>query len=296
MPDPQPLLSPEDAWLADLLRGDASDAVPQGAPDADTIEQLRAEVHALRGVLREAVASPDNPWLWHYFAEQANVTPLPEPSLSEAERRWVQLLLMHSATWQTRWQELEADLGEPVPMGIATINPALDRPPARKPSMARIYTLRRFLVAAVVIVGIYGMLWGASQATTPATYALATLDPYASDLAVLTAPMRDASAPTTDPTVALSNGLQALQTAPSSTLGLFPNHNAQFVEDAIAHLMRAYDASTDPILQTTAAFFLAKAHLMEGDTAQARTRFQEVVQRNTVYMDDAQALLVQLTN
>lgn len=296
MPEPTPLFTPEDAWLADVIRGGRPAPPSSDTLDTATLTQLRAEVNELRGVLGEAVASPDNPWLWRYFAEQAHVKPLPGAPLSDAERRWVRLLLTHSTTWQTRWQDLEADLGEAVPTGVGSSKTAPDRPAVQQPP-ARIYTLRRFLVAATVVVALYGVLWGVSRGITPETYALATLDPHASDLAVLTAPMRDATtSPDADPTVALSEGLQALEAAPTSTLGLFPSYDAQRVAEALEHLTRAYEASTDPVLQATAAFFIAKAHLMQGDASQAQTHLQDVAQRNTVYTDEAQALLAQLAH
>lgn len=287
MPEPTPLLSPEDAWLADLLRDEASVASAE-ALDAETTKALHREVNALRAVLHDATATPDNPWLWRYFAEQARIEPVPASPLTPPERRWVKLLLTHHPDWQKHWQSLEEDIGESVSMGLEVTQRAPDH--AAQPK-ARIYVWRRFLVAAVVVIGLYGVLWGVSQATTPATYTLASLDPYASDLAVLTAPVRSANTSSTDPTKSLAQGLNALQAAPTSTLGLFPQHDPTHVQDALAHLTRAYTETDDPILNVTAAFFIAKAHLMLGDMETARSYLQDVAQRNTVYSDDAQALL-----
>lgn len=288
-----PPLSPEDAWLADLLRDEASVASAE-ALDAETLKALRHEVNALRAVLHDATATPDNPWLWRYFAEQARIEPVPSSPLTPPERRWVKLLLTHHPDWQKHWQSLEEDIGESVPMGLEVMQRAPDRPAHAAQPQARVYVWRRFLVAAVVVIGLYGVLWGVSQATTPVTHTLASLDPYASDLAVLTAPVRSANTSSTDPTQSLAQGLNALQAAPTSTLGLFPQHDPAHVQDALAHLNQAYTETDDPILNVTAAFFIAKAHLMLGDVEAARSHLQDVAQRNTVYSDDAQALLAEI--
>jgi hypothetical protein len=203
----------------------------------------------------------------------AGAAPLPETAQRAARQA-----MMRAVT------DAEAHGRASVPSGVRR-----DRPVRR--SAGRISPVR---VSALVLGGVIAVLctlWVLGLSARPDTYALASIAEYDEVLQTTVRGAEEANA--ANPSFAA--GASALLEAPVSTMGFFPRYDEDRAARAIQHLERSFHSSDDAFLRARAAFFLAKAHLMREETAEAERWLERVNEQNAAaYRDDAASLLQSL--
>lgn len=272
----------------------APSKLPVIMPDKARIEEF----------LRWAEAPPDADLLRRYFNECAGLSIEQEDKLQRGERLWVKENLMGNPSWQESWKGLEEGLGKRVNQGDLPSLPLLDQVPAppvksatsnflaslfaslRGISVSPPFSPLRLVPASIVLLALYGSLWLAGLAVQPQSHSLAAVADYKEELTDRRRNVTEVS----DFTL----GATALLSASESTFGLFPRYDEAIVDTAIVHLKRVFEESTSN-LRAKAAFFLAKAYLMQDDIPQARAMLQEVLNQNvTDFRTDAEDLMQKL--
>lgn len=154
---------------------------------------------------------------------------------------------------------------------LSDLKPAfesLDKIPAGR--FQKGYRLIRQLAAAcLILLCAYGLLWGAGRSMQPATHSLAAVSHL--DLNE----SRRGDAGNDD----FRQGTEALSSAPYSWLGLFAGYDSQKAARAAEYLTRAYGPIDKDIndKKSRTAFLIAKAYLMQGATAPAKTWLQRSI-------------------
>lgn len=219
----------------------------------------RAQIDAF---LRAALAPPDEELLRRYLAAEATLT--------DAQRNKVEANLAFNPTWQERKLLLEKETSRPRFVLLRFLHPRRPIPWA--------------VAAAVVLLAFYGMLWLVDRATLSESYALASIDDYAS---MLQEDLRGESLERD-----YQRGARALLAAPQSTLGLFLHYDQAQADSAALYLGRAFESTSEPFQRAKIAFFLAKANLMQDHTALAQHWLNRSLNQNvSSYQRDAQELI-----
>lgn len=205
-------------------------------------------------------------------------------SLTPIEDRWIVSNLAANESWKVAWRSLErrkghlvrpADLAVPISIGA---------------QRRHVWTAKWPIAAALAFVALYGVLWMGGRVALPETHRLASLEGYQGLLEQQTRSMG------TEAQNSFAEAAKALLAAPHNVLGLFPGYDESHVEDAIDYLGEAFRASPDPFERAEIAFFLAKAHLMNNDGANARDWLQRVLDQEVAdYREDSEKLLDALT-
>lgn len=172
--------------------------------------------------------------------------------------------------------------------------PAGDSPPAfaadrdASPSSHRLVNrlapfssvARRVALAFVLVLGLYGVLYGVSWSTQSPADRLAAMDVNEEVIATFQ-DTRTRGATSVDTVTADAIYLRALpllRDARTSTVGLFPHYDHNKLNEA-ERLLRDVVASTSAgaFLQLEARFYLGKVNLAQRDLDAARSHFKEVV-------------------
>ena len=154
--------------------------------------------------------------------------------------------------------------------------------------------LPRGVAVAMVLVGLYGGLYGISLMTQSTLDRLAAME--VSDQVVdnyANARMRSAEPEASSAAdEQYLEALSILETARISTLGLFPRYNADRLDQAQQRLGQVLE-ETEPnsFLALEAHFYLGKIALAQGNVDAARTHFKTVVQREGRQTQEAYEIL-----
>ena len=179
---------------------------------------------------------------------------------------------------------------------------APDRPPKSSGTSfgVRVKRVSRWVgMAAVALAAFYGVLFTASKLSQSEVEALSFVAMSEMELEGYSVRTRSASpspeeeAPSTD--VLYQRALSALQSAQTSTLGLFPRFDEQELSRAESLLQQVVEQEEEnSFLQLEAYFFLGKAHLAQGKVDSARADFKRVVIGEGRRTQDASAILERL--
>lgn len=157
------------------------------------------------------------------------------------------------------------------------------------------HLVRRGAVVAIVLVGLYGGLYGASLATQSTLDRLATVE--VSDQVVESYATTETRAPLsgTDTASADNQYLEALSTlreARVSTLGLFPRYDSEQLEQAERGFARVLEqVEPGSFLALEAHFYLGKIALAQDEVGTAQRHFKTVVKREGRRADEAYEIL-----
>lgn len=270
-------------------------------------EAMLEESKNAEAVLRAAQLLEEDPpsdeALAYYLATRRLTHHPTPPALREAFAR-IEARLREEPSLRARCDELEhqlatleastdaADLFErltghtldPVPEAA----PAADRRPLRR---LRPLGLR---VAAILLVGLimYGALWLAGRQAQPAMQQIAAFT--TEDFEMQNLRMRGAqpATPAVTPDALYQQALPLLQSARTTTLGLFPRYDQDDLAAAADLLERAAAQEQEgTILHFEATYLLGKIHLLQGDVAGARAALQTVAAGQDWRAEEAAALL-----
>lgn len=154
----------------------------------------------------------------------------------------------------------------------------------------------RWTGAAVgVLLGAYGVLFAASEASQSTHAQLASVDVSNQVVDNYTSTATRSAVPSTDtPEVdqAYVDALTAIEEARTSTLGLFPRYDAEKLTQAEQHLTSVIDrAEAGSFLALEARFYLGKVYLAQERVDEARSHFKIVVEREGRMADEALDIL-----
>lgn len=158
--------------------------------------------------------------------------------------------------------------------------------------------VRRGAAVAVVLVAVYGGLYGISRVTQSPLERLAAVDissqvveNYAN--ADLRSPVAEADTPSVDDQYL--DALSALRKARVSTLGLFPRYNADTLNEAEQGLEEVLEqVEPESFLALEAHFYLGKIALAQEEMNVARRHFKTVVNGEGRQTDEAYEILKSL--
>ncbi len=178
--------------------------------------------------------------------------------------------------------------------------PASTESPSTAPSLLEVFLnlprlVRRGAVAAIVLVGLYGGLYGVSISTQSTLDRLAAVE--ISDQVVenyATTELRGAQPGADAASVddQYLEALSALREARSSTLGLFPQYDPGRLEQAEQGLDRVLEqVEPGSFLALEAHFYLGKIALAQEEVDAARRHFKTVVRREGRRADEAYEIL-----
>lgn len=155
--------------------------------------------------------------------------------------------------------------------------------------------------AFALLVGIYGVLYGVSMATQSPMDRLATID-VSEQVVDSYEPVNDTRGAGPDADTMRTQdlyleALSILRTARTSTLGLFPEYDADKITRAERLLRDVVEREGNgSFLALEARFYLGKTYLARQEADQARTQFEQVVQNEGRRADDARRILDSLSD
>lgn len=191
----------------------------------------------------------------------------------------------------------EADSSVPVPDADRASEPA----PTFLDSFLQVTAPVRWAGAVLaLLLGVYGVLYGASVATQSPLERLATIDVSEQVVDSYTPSGTRGSSPDAD-TVRTQDlyleALSILRTARTSTLGLFPEYDTDKITRAERLLRDVVEREgSGSFLALEARFYLGKTYLAQQRANQARAQFEQVVQNDGRRADDARRILDSLSD
>lgn len=189
---------------------------------------------------------------------------------------------------------------DPEPSPEPAADPESSEAGEASPSLLEVFLnvpvlLRRGAVAVVVLVGVYGVLYGASTALQSPLDRLATVevssqvvDSYAET--TLRSPVPEADTASVDEQYL--RALSTLRKARTSTLGLFPRYDQDALaqaEQGLSRVLEQVDAGS--FLALEAHFYLGKISLAQEEVVAARRHFKTVVTEEGRQSDKAYDIL-----
>lgn len=275
-------------------------------------EAMLEESKDVEAVLRAARFLDEDPpsdeALAYYVATRRMTRHVAPPALRDAFAR-IEARLRKEPSLRARCEELDrrlaaleagTDAAEQFERLTGhTVEPLLESAPERPAPAADRTSLRRLLylglrVAAVLLVGLiaYGALWQVSRQMQPTLQQVAAFT--AKDFEMLGVRMRGAkpATPAVTPDALYQQALPFLQSARTTTLGLFPRYDQDDLAQAADLLDRAVAQEQEgTVLHLEATYLLGKIHLLQGDISGARAALQTVAARQDWRAEDAAALL-----
>lgn len=144
--------------------------------------------------------------------------------------------------------------------------------------------------AVFAVVGLYGVLFVASETTSPAHQQLAALDEVR--VAPVGLRLRGADGTVDLVTEHYAEAIEALHGARSTTLGLFPHYHPEGLQEALSQLRAATQRDApDGAIGLEARFLKGRLYLHLGEVEAARGAFETVVERQGPSAPDARVLL-----
>lgn len=277
-------------------------------------EQAKAEVlEVIVPLLQKMAEEPDEEVIELYMAEKADWDPLPLEPLSPAERTWVELQLTYNPEWQAVWHELEEEFGATVPLPEPTPDAALKaatetpadrsrpeaaaiRPPVEHQRRRR-WTTKTFAVATslVLLAVLLVPLLYFTPILKASFYDQASLEEQREEISRLLSSPRTPNETPTDYQGYFIDGLSKLNEAPQRRFLIFHTYDQERAQAAVSSLEQAFRLAGEPREQARAAFYLAKAHLMQQQKAEALDWLTQVKSSGARdYQDETDALLEQL--
>ncbi len=154
--------------------------------------------------------------------------------------------------------------------------------------------------ALALLLGAYGVLYGISTATQSPLERLATID-VSEQVVSSYSPDNTRGGRTDADTMRTQDlyleALSILRTARTSTLGLFPEYNADKIAEAERLLKDVVEREGDTsFLALEARFYLGKTYLAQRQADRARAQFESVVRNEGRRADDARQILDALSD
>jgi hypothetical protein len=154
--------------------------------------------------------------------------------------------------------------------------------------------------AVALLLGTYVVLFAASEASQSTLDRLATVDVSNQVVDNYTSTATRSAVPSPDTLTAdqlYVDAITAVREARTSTLGLFPDYDAETLARAERLLRKVLDQTeAGSFLALEARFYLGKVHLAQGQVEPARSNFETVVQREGRMAAEARDILDTLRN
>ena len=218
-------------------------------------------------LIRHVISPPDDDLLRRYFASHAELGPLFNTQLTEEEHHRVVVGLNMNPEWQAAWQDLEKEFGLsvewPKQQTVSITSRSSPFPLFR--TLQKAAPVRYGLAASLLLVVVYGVLWGIGRATLLDTYEWASLERYQSSLETVDRDTTQSGDPGD-----FASAVDALLNARRSTFGLFPGYDQATVQGSIEHLENALETETDVFRRGLMLYLLTKASLMQNQPLEAR--------------------------
>ena len=149
--------------------------------------------------------------------------------------------------------------------------------------------------AVVLLLGVYVALFAASEASQSTLDRLAAVDLSNQVVDNYTSTSTRSALPSPDTLTTdqlYVDALTTLRKARNSTLGLFPNYDAEKLDQTEQLLNRVLDRTgAGSFLALESQFYLGKVHLAQGQVELARSNFQTVVEREGRMAEEARDIL-----